>query len=405
MGISVLIRVGSGFLVVILLARSLGPTSFGTIATILAVATIASLLTDFGFAQKTLRDIAIDRANGATIFNKSFNIKLILTVLCCGISAPFFYLVPPDARHPSAILFLAILIGSVGDLSMTAFRSIGRFEREAWITMWSSIAHVLIIGGTAYATRDIKILSYAYLFSRIIYSTAAVSQSYRILNANFQLIEYRDALSEIKYASKWAIDSGLSFISMQIDTILVALLLGTFDAGLYQTVARFYQTSLSLIGVLVSVHVPKLSVLVADRSPVLAKAQRWVMVEFTLVGSIIGLAFWLAGPIAVPIIFGEAYRSANAMWPGMAFAVFIRMAISGLGTVLVSKNMPAARAWGQAAGILAFSAFMLSFVGKGQLALVPWAMASTSLLTLLIYLGALSPLSRRTSPIDLSRKP
>src|SRR6478752_5509651 len=100
-----------GLLVFALMARGLGPEAFGLVASVVSYATILSLVTDFGFASKTLRDVAAAESDGGHVFLSALSVKLYLTALTIilGTAVLLAFPVPADTRASMIMLGAAVL--------------------------------------------------------------------------------------------------------------------------------------------------------------------------------------------------------------------------------------------------------------------------------------------------------
>jgi len=262
MAASVFIRMGSALLVFVLLARGLGPVAYGLVATVFSYATLASLLTDFGFTSKALRDIAATPDRGGEILNAGLSLKIYLTVAVMVVGAIALAVIPtpPGTALAAGMLGTAVLIGAVGDLALTAYRAMGRYMSETLLTAWTSAAHLIVVGWVALVHADLMIVAVAYLASRTLYTVLAVIGAERLFEGLTLRAEPLSAVwRSVKDGWGWAADSGLSYLNGQIDGLLVVGIFGLQVAGVYQAGARFVQAGLALVLVLAGIHIPRLT--------------------------------------------------------------------------------------------------------------------------------------------------
>lgn len=384
---SVLIRMGAGLLVFVLMARGLGPAAYGLVATVFAYATLASLLTDFGFASKTLRDIGAHRENGGAILNASLGVKAYLTVavMVAGALILMFARGEGVTRLAAGLLGAAVLIGAIGDLALTGYRAVGRYSAETWLTAWTSTLHLAVVGWVSLVYDNLLVLAVVFVASRILYATAAVIGAEKLFTGHqLRLLHLREMWTSLRSAWSWAIDSGLGYVTGQLDGLFVAAAFGLQAAGIYQSGARFIQAALGLVVIFAAVHVPMLAKISAESAQV-TKGERLMMVEFTAAGVLIGLTFWLAGPLITTLLLGSDYRALNALWPGFAAFVAIRYMAASLGSALSARGLPLVRAVGQIAALLTVIAGFVIVAPKAGLGSVPWIMSAGALTTLISY--------------------
>lgn len=389
MAVSVLTRMGVGLLVFVLMARGLGPEAYGLVVTVMAYATLVSLVTDFGFASKTLRDIAADRPNGGQILNTSLNVKLYFTVMAMAAGTVIILLLPMPLQSRLSMIMLgsAVLIAAVGDLSLTAYRAVGKFVAETWLALWTSAVHLVVIGWIALAHSDVVMLAIAFLVSRTVYTVLALRGSLRLFPATgFTLQRPDKVLQTARGAWSWAVDSGLSYLNGQIDGFLIVLVFGLHSAGIYQAGARFVQGGLGLVSVIANIHIPRLS---SQPGLVGTHGQELKMVlEFSLFGLVGGLSLWLFGPFITEYLLGSQYSEVNSLWLGFGAFVFARYLTAALGVSLIARAQPKVRMTGQFVATVVAATGLLVIMPQQGVEVAPWIMAASAMSTCLVYLGA-----------------
>lgn len=405
MAASVLIRMVVGLLVFTLLARGLGPGEYGVVATVFSYATLASLLTDFGLTSKTLRDIGEDRARGGEILNSSLSVKIYLTLIVMAVGAVVLFLMPGTAtiRLSSGLFGSAILIGTIGDMALVAFRGMGRYSRETWMTSWVSTIHLLVVGSVSMLSGNILFVSAAFIISRLVYSVIAISSAEKLFPEHALRPEsLRNVWMSVRGAWGWAVDSGLGYLTSQIDGILVAALFGLHAAGIYQSGSRFIQAALGLVVILAAVHIPKLARTSKD-SVSIGKDERRMMAEFLGAGVLLAGIFWLGGPLITRFLLGAAYKEVNSLWFSFAVFVLLRYLAAALGTSLTARGVPITRIVGQLAALVVIAVGFVMFVPKAGLGVVPWIMSAGALATLLSYCVARLLISRGAGRVELAK--
>jgi len=188
----------------------------------------------------------------------------------------------------------------------------------------------------------------------------------------------------VRGAWGWAVDSGLGYLTSQIDGILVAAMFGLHSAGIYQSGSRFIQAALGLVVILAAVHIPALAK--ASKETVrIGKGERRMMIEFLCAGVGLGVIFWAGGPLITPFLLGDAYEEVNSLWFSFAVFVCLRYLAAALGTSLTARGVPITRILGQLAALVVIAIGFALFVPGAGLGVVPWIMSAGALATLLSY--------------------
>lgn len=389
MAASVFIRMGSALLVFVLLARGLGPVAYGLVATVFSYATLASLLTDFGFTSKALRDIAATPDRGGEILNAGLSLKIYLTVAVMVVGAIALAVIPtpPGTALAAGMLGTAVLIGAVGDLALTAYRAMGRYMSETLLTAWTSAAHLIVVGWVALVHADLMIVAVAYLASRTLYTVLAVVGAERLFEGLKLRAEPLSAVwRTVKDGWGWAADSGLSYLNGQIDGLFVVGIFGLQVAGVYQAGARFVQAGLALVVVLAGIHIPRLTAEMQKPEPAKQSVNR-LMLEFGGLGACLGVGLWVVGPFITKYLLGSAYSATNSLWLGFGVFIFLRYIGAGVGVQLAAVNQPLVRVGGQLVGLIVFFGLFMSFASHFGITYVPWIMSLSALATTMCYYG------------------
>lgn len=387
MALSLITRMGVALVVFALMARGLGPTSYGLIATVFSYATLAALLTEFGLNFKTLRDIGERPEAGGATLNESLNLKIYLTLAVMAIGAGALLLMPGEAvvKITAALFGGSILISSIGDLALVAFRGTRQYSKEFALTLSTSAGHLFFIGGIATLGAEPLLLSIAFIISRSFYMTISLISALRVFPSNrLQIIPPSRVFQVVRRSSGWALDSGLGYVAGQLDGLLVPLIFGLNAAGIYQSGSRFAQAAMGLFVILASVHIPRLAKL--DLKSGAISPREWRMYsEFLAAGVLLAGAFLFGGKLITAIVLGDEFNALNELWPGFAAFVFFRYVAAGLGASLTAIGLPMIRALGQVAAVMTVLAGFAILKPGYSLIVVPWIMAGGAGATTMSY--------------------
>lgn len=384
--LSLAIRTSISLFVLMLLARTLGPRQFGLVATTFAYATIASLVTDFGFSIKTLRDIAANPADGSNLLGGSLCVKILLSSAVALVGTVCVLLVPTDAATKLSCLMLGggVIIAAIGDLALTSFRAIGQYKREMTITLQTSAIYGISVGSLCWVNSDLIWIGLAFLVSRTLYSITAVRHALKLFPGSAITAQsLREVPAAMNGAWAWAVDSGFSYINSQVDALIVAQLFGLTAAGIYLSGARLVQSSLALLSVLAAVHVPALAALGPQSR--LSPLERRAIVEFCSLGALLAIGFLVGGPLVTRFALGSQYLPANALWPGFAAFLFAKCAAAGLGYILSAYGFVKLRVGGQLMTTTTLFVCLLAIPSLTVITL-PWIMCASTTVTGIFYL-------------------
>jgi O-antigen/teichoic acid export membrane protein len=393
--VSLVVRMGMGLIVFVLMARGLGPQQFGLTAAVVAYASVAALLIDFGLSWKTLRDISETPGQGAALLSSSLSVKALLAAGVLAIGSVAVLALPIDGPSKlAALLFGAgIIIASFGDLSLTAFRAVGRYSSETWITLWTSAIYLLLVGPVAILHGGIQWVATAFLVSRVLYAIVAFNGAVKLFpGQRMEVRSLRGTLLTMRDAQSWAVDNGLGYLNGQIDTLVVVGLLSLSSAGVYQAGSRFVQAALGFSAIFSSIHIPAIAA--HGKADEVSVSEKRMMGEFVGVGCLFGVAFWLGGPFITRYLLGPHYTDVNQLWPGFGAFLFARYLAASLGAGLTAFSAPRIRVGGQVMG-MATLAIGFMFLPRFGVVAIPLIMAAGSIVTMLFYLVGRVWLARR----------
>ncbi len=339
MAVATAARLAVGLLTFIVLARYLGPSRFGVIASAIAYTTFAAVLTDFGFGIATLRLAAADPDRSPSIIGDAIAAKAALTVPVTIIGAIIAVAVLPAAWLPVfALVHIGALANSFGELLLIAARARRRFVLEARLVIASSVMMLLVFAGITALTRDLGWAAAAFALTRLLYlaiirfALRAWLEPVRAMGRSVAQIRAAMATSR-----GFAFDQILTVLSGQVDLLLFAAMLSTHEFGVYQAGARLAQVCVSFAPVLSTIYLPVLSAAaIHGDDAAFRTGSKRLSTEFAAISLVGGAGFLFVGPIAAPLIYGPGYVGLAGLWPGLAAFVMLRFGASSFGIQLAA---------------------------------------------------------------------
>lgn len=406
LSVSMLSRICVGVVSLFVLARNLGPANYGFIATVVAYSSILALLTDFGFGIQALRDIGAEPGRAGSLIAACIRVKNVLVAVATAIALVVLSLLklPQELFVASLMIYGSIIVMSYGDLAVTALRGIGRYDIEAYAVIAGAASFAVILTGAALTKPDLVVLSAALFSARIVQTVlcfAAVMAFVRLGNCVFGRLV--DIVRFAHQSSGIALDTVLTVLSGQLDTIFVSGLLGLHAAGTYQVASRLANYMLLPLQVLAGVYMPRLAAGHVNGDSAPHKLERQMVLEFSGIGLGLGVVFVVFAPILTPIAFSGDYVVPLEVWAGFAILFFLKSCVAALGVALVARRGVAYRVIGQAAGVLVVLAGLRIFLPVYGMVAAPVVMTAGTLLTAGIYIWTLTLLRRRMAalqPVD-----
>ncbi len=229
---------------VIYAARYLHAEGYGILSFALAFTGMFGILSDIGFYELIVREVARDKQKagkyiGNVIILKSFLVAIMFGLLCATINM---------MNYPSKTVELVLILGiSIAiDAFSVAFHAIFHaFERMEFISLGKIMKNAMLLAGAFIIIYgNMRLLAFAYLY--LIGSLFIFAYSFTITAMKFARPEF-----EIdKQFCKWLIKEGLPFwasfvfvkIYYDIDKVMLSMMVGDVVVGWYSAAYRLVVT-------------------------------------------------------------------------------------------------------------------------------------------------------------------
>jgi O-antigen/teichoic acid export membrane protein len=314
-----LARLALGFVASVLIARALGPATFGIFATLGALASVLGAVADLGLNDAAVRRIALAWPSAPAVAQERARASFWLRLAATGVVVvpAGLLLVPLGARllHlPTGGLLLALLGVVATALSgavAALLQATGHFGRLAAVSLTNAaltaiLALVLALTGHLTLTTTLAVLGIAT-------SLVAFAVGDRLLPRGWSLaLPARDLLRtegrELLRFGRWLwIANGCALLAAQLDLLLVSGWRGAATAGTYALALNLAAKADIVNSSLFTVLLPAASSLHG------AGAVRRYLRQGFLRSAAIGLALLVAVPLAGPFIitfYGADYAPA-----------------------------------------------------------------------------------------------
>jgi O-antigen/teichoic acid export membrane protein len=359
MGTSTLVRLVFGLFTFAIMARLLGPNEFGVLMFWLSVATLLSLVANYGFTPYVLREIGADSSSANTVMGEVLSAK----ILVCGVIVVGSLLALPFiAEAPRAVFLLmtlAMLVDSITDFLNVGYRATNRFSSETRIATVASVSQFFIVAGAIWYRSQILIAASAFLVSRILVLLITWADQAQYF-ASLRPSPLPQAIGRLKAAFSYAYDFALQSLMGPLDSLVLNHYLGPLSVGIHQAGMRIFLGGIQIAGVLGGVYLPKLSSVRRESIEFSNEATK-IQTIFILCGSIFGLTFAYGSELIVNMLYGNQYETLASLLPWFGFLFFVRFIVGSSGLLLTAIGKQSIRAkaslfhW----TVIALAAFLL----------------------------------------------
>ena len=242
------------------ITRYLGQSGFGQYATILAFLYFFSVLADLGLYSICLREISRPRADEGEIASNAFTLRLIAGLFIFALAPLISCLFP----YPGQVK-LGILIGAVGfwllsnsQVLMGVFQKHLRMEKVALAEFLGRLAQ---LGLVLFFIRQEK--SFLFIVGAMVASALVnfllvffFSQKYASISLRFNFSLWRSLLKE---SLPLALAIVFTMVYFRIDTIMLSLMKGAADVGIYSLAYKILESLLFFPAMFIGLVMPLLS--------------------------------------------------------------------------------------------------------------------------------------------------
>lgn len=349
---------GCAFLTQVLLARKLGPDTFGMFAASLSTVTLIAPLAGFGIGQFWLKAfgqegwLAMRWLPGSFKFISCSTVMVLLLLVCWASLGPH----DVNSRMILTILTCHVL----GQCSVELVSSkLQLEERYLKLTLWQSIPHLsrlFVVFFLAYATTNLlsaQTVACAYAIVALVLFVIAFGLLLRLLHRKFELkghvfpedpvvLTVTDIPGMLQVAAQsWPFGvAGLFYlIYFQSDIILLKYMKSADVAGVYNVAFTILTAVYMLPGAIYQKFLlPKIHRWAHHDRKKFFQIYRQGNTTMLILGLLAMLAIWLLAPWGINFLFGQKYHQAVGLLMVLAVSVPILFVASSVGSTLVTQT-------------------------------------------------------------------
>lgn len=375
------LRLGAGLLIIVLLARRLGPDGFGVFAYGLAVASLAVMPLNFGLSTAVLRRFGAEPERSLDALAEALTGKLLLLGPLLLLAFAGAALLPSPAGPVFLALLLAQAAESFSEVYQLAFRAASRFKDEARTASITAVVHVCIVAGAAWVWPDPLHCAVGFMLSRML-GLVVTAHAARKAYQRIPLATLRAAWQCLRAALAYAIEFALTTANTQLDSVLIQSQLGVRAVGVYQAGMKLVQGVSRIAPIMALYLLPRLTRRVQAGGMEQAVLTMGV---FGGIGLLSGGVLALGADPIVNMLFGPRFAELAALLPWFGLLLALRFIETGAGLVLVAADLQRRKVW-----LVALQ--LLVLLGGGVWALSQWgllgwlwAAIGSTLLLLMLY--------------------
>lgn len=359
-------RLLSGAVLMVFIARILGPQDFGRFVLILSLTMVMALVVEFGHSSFVMRELGRNQQLANQLLVSTLRAKgvLVLAYAAFATLAWGLGLVQPGTELAYVCLCLTAVVVTLGDFLNACFRGVQRFEIETRNVVLASVMHVLLVAPVAWYTKDWTDIAVAFLVSRGTYLILSMVSFRSVFSgmgtALLEVGGLADAMRQIRLSSMYAADAALVVVRSYADVFLISTFLGVGPLGFYQAGMNLVRAIENVGPIIANVFLPKLSSLLTKPRESALHEKQLLLLLLACGLACLGVLFLLPDRFLV-VIFGERYAPAFGLFPFFGLYLLARFVAMALGVLLTAQGYQAGRALAGlvSLGVLVLSAWVL----------------------------------------------
>lgn len=309
-----------GMLFTVIMARSLEPGPFGVFSAITALVTILSSMGDFGLSSALINFLPKLKDQRKELISVSFWFQLvvsaffILSLIILGFWNQF--IIPGSSSIQFALAGILIAVYIVQGLSVAIFSADKKFIQSSVVQASDSILKMLLVLAVFFkGALNIEIA----LIANIISCSISLIYGLKYELKNIRPIFPRQQLISIFNFAKWiALSRVFSTTISRVDILLLNLLAGNYQAGIFSAASRIALLFALLVSSLGNVIAPRFSSFNNHQD-----IKTYLKKVSMLVGAIclfMLICVLLAQPLIL-FVFGDKYLPAIPVFRALTFAM------------------------------------------------------------------------------------
>ena len=358
----------------VVVANKLGAASFGLLNFAYGVAGIAILLPNFGLDLLAVRDVAADQARGPSYLLNGALLKLLLSPLALGAVLVFAL---ASGRGGAALIVL--MLGALVLLSDGFMRFVNAFFRARQLMQYEvlgraslSVVNVatglaVVLGGHGLVTL-LAVRAAVYLVG--LGGAAALLLTRGLFEVSWRP-DPRAMWALARRAAPLAVLVTFTVIFVSIDTVMIGLMRGESEVGIYAAATRFTFVVLLLAGAYTEAVLPAMARRLGEGKSGEAMLRQSTRLLMVLALPIVGWFTWYANAW-VGLLFSPAYAFSAVVLAILSWALLFDFMNHAGNRALIAAGHEHAVLWivGGAAGFnIAANALLIPRFGAAGAAL------------------------------------
>lgn len=319
-----------GLVLVISLARYLGPKDYGIYTLALTFYTIFLLITNLGIDTLLTRDISRDRSLVSNYFGSVILIKLIVSLLSISLVAILVLVLKYNSLVAISILLLCtgIVFSSLNDTLNGIFFAYELMEYPSLVNILRSILSLGLILVLIVLKSNVLLILLIQLFSFLISLTITLTFfNSKITKLRSIKLRFWNSKEIIIQSLPFFFISALFILSSRIDVIMISKYVGETGVGIYNTAVELINIIMIVAVLINKVFFPPISRYFRESYEKMAEISNAGIKLLISVSIPIAVAVFILAPKIITFIFGAKYVDSGLILRILALSVLMAPAL------------------------------------------------------------------------------
>lgn len=322
----------------VIVTRLLKPEDFGLLAMAMVVIGFAQLIGDLGISAAIVQKKEITRNQLSSTYWLNILFGVILFFVIAGISpvvAHFFK--EPKLTKIIILVSLTFLIAPWGTQFQLLFQKELKFNVLAKRDMVTSTVQFVVTIVAAFYGMKVYSLVLGQLFSLVVNIVYLVLLSPREWKPK-RRFKFEDLKGFVSFGLFQLGERGINYLNMQFDRLFIGKVLGVMQVGYYNVAMNFTMQPINKINpMLTNIAFPVFSKVQEDTIKLQSGYTRLLKIVSSINSPML-IGFSAVASSAVPIVFGEQWKSSVGLFQLLSIYSLIRSLCNPAGSLILAKG-------------------------------------------------------------------
>ncbi|WP_187115484.1 flippase [Turicibacter sanguinis] len=333
--IAKLLSMISGMLITIFVARYFGIDVYGKYTTALAFSSFILAFTDLGTDVYLLKECSIDKKKLSILYSNC----LILKIFILSLTSIFLFFMAKILNYDSDIYKLILIVTPhlVLNYIINIYFVIMQIEDKLSKNALIQIMQTLIMLFIVLITFVLKLNIFIYGILQIILSLIILITYLTIIDIKFTITLKQSSII-FKGSILFGLSSLLYIVYYKLDTIMLSLIKGSYEVGVYESAYKVISVLISLIVILDNIFMPKFFALFKVNVDKMLNMYQFLLSVGVVISIPICFIIMNLSGIIINLLYGSEYLEANSVFKILIWSVAIRLLAAIVGFVITASN-------------------------------------------------------------------